>query len=134
MQGLIPLSFNVSRNQAHVIATVGDQPFFTRQAAQQGRRAHVVADLACGHKEADGTADGICHCLQLGVQSALGAPDQTSALVVGFPFLTRRFEAVRCAFRHVASIIATFPPPPPEASPSMIRAKTPIRLQRIQRL
>jgi hypothetical protein len=37
--------------------------------------------------------------MQLGVEPALRAPDQTPALIVGPPFLARRLEAVRCAFR-----------------------------------
>jgi hypothetical protein len=37
--------------------------------------------------------------VQLGVKSALRAPDQAPALIVGPPFFARRLEAVRCAFR-----------------------------------
>jgi hypothetical protein len=54
------------------------------------------------------------------VQPAICASDQAPALVVGPPFLTRRLEAVRCAFRYVASIMTTFSSPPPQPSPSMI--------------
>jgi len=36
-----------------IIATVAQQPFCRWQAAQQGRSASIVADLACGHEEAD---------------------------------------------------------------------------------
>ena len=37
--------------------------------------------------------------MQLRVQPALRAPDQTPALIIGPPFFARRLEAVRCALR-----------------------------------
>ena len=46
---------------------------------------------------------GVSQDVQFRVHPALGAPDQPSAP----PFLTARLEAVRCAFRWVASIITT---------------------------
>lgn len=85
--------------QQRSLATVGDQPIGGRQAAEQRRRAGVVADLACRHEEPDGAALRIRDGVQFGVQTAFRSPDQTPALVVGSPFFARRLEAVRCAFR-----------------------------------
>ena len=65
---------------------IRDQPFCLWQAAQQGRSAGVVADLARSHEEPQGTAPGIGDCVQLGVQSAFCLPYQTTALVIAPPF------------------------------------------------
>ena len=50
------------------------------------------------------------------------------------PFLSRRLEVVRCAFRWVASIITISICCAAAASSVLILAKTPIRLQGFQRL
>jgi hypothetical protein len=68
--------------------------------------------------------------MQLGVQPALRATDQTAPLVAGSPFFDRRLVAVRCALRYVASIITVFGTAASAASPSIIRAKTPLSLHR----
>lgn len=50
------------------------------------------------------------------------------------PFFTRRLDAVRCALRYVASIMMVLCSALSAARPSMIRAKTPLSLQRFQPL
>ncbi len=107
MQTFIPLSFNASLSQSALagslepvaltgsIAPVGQQPVRLRQAAQQRRRARVVADLSSGHEEPDRPALRIGDGMQLGVHAPLGATYLTRAP----PFFTHRLEAVRCAFR-----------------------------------
>ena len=97
--GLYPLVFQRFPEPVSVIATVGQQPLRLWQAAQQGRRTGVVADLAGGHEEADRAALGVGDGMQLGVHAALGSADQTAPLVAGPPFFDRRLVAVRCAFR-----------------------------------
>jgi hypothetical protein len=75
--------------------------------------------------------------MQLGVQPTFRASDPMPALVVGPPFSARRPEAVRCALRYVAAIMMVFCSALSDASPSIIRAKTPMtphRFQRMQRL
>jgi hypothetical protein len=72
---------------------------------EQRCRAGVVADLASGDKEAQGAPVRIGDGVELGVHAAFGAPDQAAEI----PFLTRRLEAVRCAFKYVASIITVLP-------------------------
>jgi hypothetical protein len=102
MPGRISLSVTAALNQSALTgstARVGDQPFRGWQAARQGGRAGVVADLARRHEEPQRAALRIRHGVQLGVQPALRSPDEATALVVGPPFLARRLEAVRCAFR-----------------------------------
>ena len=84
-----------------VVALVGQQPSSAGQTAQQGQSAGVVAHLAGCQEEPDRPSFGIGHGVQLGVQSAFGAPDKATAP----PFFARRLEAVRCAFRKVASIM-----------------------------
>src|SRR5690606_4864449 len=42
-----------------VIAAISEQPVRLWQTAPQGRRAGVVADLVCGHEEADRAPIGI---------------------------------------------------------------------------
>jgi hypothetical protein len=39
--------------------------------------------------------------MELGAHAAFGAADQAAEI----PFLTRRLDAVRCAFKYVASIM-----------------------------
>lgn len=112
----------------------GNQPFGSGQTTQECRSAGVVTDLARRHEEPPRAALAVGHGVQLGIQPALGPPDDAATLVVGPPFFARRLEAVRCAFTYVASIMTTFSSPPSEASPSIIRAKTPISPHRFHRL
>jgi hypothetical protein len=103
-----------------VIAWVGQKPLRRWKTAQQCCRAGIIADLACGHEEADWSAILIRDSMQFGpsrrlCQSSagqqfmppLGRPpsrdiscgktlpgsDQTTAP----PFCNPRLEAVRCA-------------------------------------
>ncbi|CAM8671106.1 hypothetical protein MCEREM30_00825 [Paracoccaceae bacterium] len=96
---LYPLVFQRICEPVSVIAPVGQQPLRLWQAAQQGRRAGIVADLACGHEEADRAAIGLGDGMQIGVHAALGSADQTAPLVACPPFFDRRLVAVRCTFR-----------------------------------
>jgi hypothetical protein len=99
LNGPYPSVFQRISEPVGIVAPVCQEPFRRWQAAQQGRGANVIADLACSHEEADRAAIGVRDGMQLGVQSALRTPDQTTALVIGAPFLARRLEAVRCTFR-----------------------------------
>ncbi len=81
------------------ITPICDHPFGGGQTAQHGGGAGVVADLPSGHEELQWPSFGIRDGMQLGVQPALRSANQTPALVVGPPFLARRLEAVRCAFK-----------------------------------
>ena len=78
-----------------VVAAVAEQPLRLWQIVQQRCCAGVIADLSGGHEEAERPAVGIGDSMQLRVHAALGAADQPSET----PFLTRRLDAVRCAFR-----------------------------------
>src|SRR5690606_24191969 len=96
---LYPLVFQRFPEPVSVITAVGQQPVRLWQAAQQGRRAGVVTDLARGHEEADRASIGVGNGVQLGVHAAFRPADQTSPLVAGSPFFARRLVAVRCAFK-----------------------------------
>jgi hypothetical protein len=78
-----------------VVAAVAKQPLRFRQIIEQRCSAGVVADLARGHEEAQGTPPLIGESMKLRVQTAFGASDQPPKI----PFFTRRLDAVRCAFR-----------------------------------
>jgi hypothetical protein len=86
--------------------------------------------VACNHGDPHRPALGIGNGVQPGVRATLGAPDLASAP----PFSTRRLDAVRCALRCVASIMNVLCLAPSAAGPAMIRAKTPVSLQRFQGL
>lgn len=88
MRGFMPLSLQRFSEPVGVIASISQQPLRLRQAAQQGRSAGIVADLACGHEEAERAPIGIGGGMQLGVHAALRSADQTAALVFGPPFST----------------------------------------------
>ena len=111
------------------MAPVSRQRPCLRQAAQQRRRAGVTTDLASGHEEPDRPPFGIGNGVQLGVHAAFGAPDLAPAR----PFFTPRLDALRCALRSVASIMIVLCSALSAARPTMIRAKTPLSLQRFQR-
>ena len=86
---LYPFVFQSFPEPVCIIATI----------CQQGRRAGVVADLACSYEEADRAPIGIGYGMQLGVHATPCAADQTAPLVAWPPFFDRRLFAVRCAFR-----------------------------------
>ena len=112
-----------------VIASVGDQDVGVGQGGQHGRGSAVVADLAFGEQQDQGPALAVADGVQLGVQAALGASDAAG----NSPFLSR-LEAVRCAFRWVASIITVSVASASAARLVKMRSNTPIRLQRMKRL
>ena len=82
-----------------IIAPVGQQPLRLWQTTQQGSCPGVIADLACGHDEADRAAFRVGDGMQFGVHAAFGSTDQTAARVVGPPIFDRRMVAEQCAFR-----------------------------------
>ena len=82
-----------------IIASVRDQPVGPRQSVEQGKRAGVVADLAGRQEEADRPPVGVGDRVELGVETALRAPDEAAFLRPEPPFFDRRLEAVRCALR-----------------------------------
>lgn len=55
--------------------TVG-QPFRFGKLVQQSSGCGVVADLPCGHKEAEWAVVGVGDGVELGVHAALGTVDQ----------------------------------------------------------
>ncbi len=59
-----PLVFQCLPEPVGIVTPVGDQPFRCGQAAQQGRRAGVVADLARRHEVPKRAALGIGHGVQ----------------------------------------------------------------------
>src|SRR3546814_7421504 len=93
--GRDPLFLQGVAEPVGIIASVGQHPLRLGQTVEQSGRASVIADLASGHEEADGTAIRIGHSMQLGVHAAFRTPDQASRT----PFFTRRLDAVRCALR-----------------------------------
>lgn len=58
-----------------VVAPVGDQPFGSGQAVQEGRRSGVVAYLAGSHEKPQRSAHHVCYGVQPRVQTALRAAD-----------------------------------------------------------
>ena len=94
----MPLSFNVFQRVSgpiSVISSTPEQPVDFWQAAQQGRRADLVADLSGSDKETERAIVAIADGVQLAVQAALGAANQASTP----PFLTPKLDAVRWALR-----------------------------------
>src|SRR3546814_5413301 len=112
------------------MAAVAGQQRRLWEIVQQRGCTGVVADLPGGHEEAQGAAVRIGDGVKLRVHAAFGVSDQPAKT----PFLTRRLDAVRCAFRSVASIMTVFASPLAAASPSIIRRKTPRSPHRFHRL
>jgi hypothetical protein len=106
--GLYPFVFQRISGPVGIVAPVSQQPFCLRQAAQQSGCTRAIADLTCGHAETARTPIGTGDGMQLRVHAAFGSADQTFPLTAGPPFFNRRLDAVRCAFRGVASIITDF--------------------------
>ena len=59
-----------------------EMPLDLVQAAQQGSRADVVADLACGDEQAEGTPLAVAVGMQLSVQAAFGSANQAAFAIV----------------------------------------------------
>jgi len=112
-----------------VIALVTEQHLDTWQAGEQQNCAFVVAHLAFGEEQDDGTPLAIADGMELRVQPTFGAPDTSGNSP---PF--NRLAAVRCAFRCVASIMIASGSPALPASSAKMRLNTPRRLQRMNRL
>ena len=93
--GAYALVFQRISEPIGIIAAIPEQPLNPRQAAQQGRRADVIADLSGGDEETERAPVAVADCVQLGVHAALGAANQATAP----PFLTPRLDAVRWALR-----------------------------------
>ncbi|ESZ12152.1 hypothetical protein X737_27500 [Mesorhizobium sp. L48C026A00] len=89
----------------------------------------MVAHLAFRQEQDDRPSVSIADGMQLGVQSALGAPDTAGNI----PFLSR-LAAVRWAFRWIASIMMRSGLGPSPANAAKILSNTPSRLQRMKRL
>ena len=77
--GLYSLVFQRFPEPVGIIAPVGQQPLRGGQTAQQGYRAGVVADLACGHEKPDRAAIGIGDGVQLCVHAAFRSTDLATA-------------------------------------------------------
>jgi hypothetical protein len=128
--GLCPFVFPCVSQPVRVRPPIGDQPAGLRQASLQGRRPLVVADLSCRQGEPEGSAVCIGDGVQPCVHAAFRSPDPGDRA----PLFARGLDAVRCAFRQAASIMIVLELVPPAARPARIRAKTPVSLQRFQRL
>ena len=74
----IPLYQGVAE-PVRIMAAVRQKVAGLRQRRQERPRADVIAGLSCGEKHADRPAFAIGHGVQLGVQPALGAPDEPFA-------------------------------------------------------
>ena len=116
-----------------VIAPIRQQHPCARHRGKQGRRPGEVAGLPGAEIHLDGSPLAVADHVQLGVPAAFRQPDQPPPRVAAPPFF-RRLEAVRCAFKYVASIMITSVSTSSFASSRRILANTPIRLQRNQRL
>lgn len=96
---LYPIVFQHISEPVDIVAPVGQQPLSLWQITQQGRRTHMVADLACGHEEPERAALGVGDGMQFGSHAAFGSTDQTAELVFGPPLFDRRLVAVRGGLR-----------------------------------
>jgi len=113
-----------------VVTAVAEQPSRLGQIVEQCGHTGVVADLSGGHEEAERTAVCVGQAMELRVHATFGATNQAPEI----PFLTRRLDAVRCAFRYVASVMTVFGSASAAAKPSIMRRNTPISPHRFQRL
>ena len=113
-----------------VVATVGGHPLCLGQIIQQRCSAGVIAYLASGREKSERATVGIGDGVELRIHAAFGATDQPPEA----PFFTRRLDAVRCAFRQVASIMIVSGVALAAASPSIMRMKTPLSPHRFHRL
>ena len=86
---LYPFVFQRISEPIGVVTPIGQQPLGWWQTPQQSRRTGIIADLACGHEEADRATVAIGNGVQLGIHATFGSADQTSALVARPPFFDR---------------------------------------------
>jgi len=105
-----------------------------RKRGRQRPCPDAIRGLACGQEHADRAAFCIGKDVQFRVQPIFHAPDRPSPVCKAPAFSTARLDAVRCALRRVASIIAVPVCRACTAGSVMILANTPIRLHRFQRL
>lgn len=113
-----------------VISFVADEDFgVLRQSRVEYLRPNMIAGLAVRQAHHDRAALAVDDSMQLGVQSAFGAPDTAGDI----PFFSR-LEAVRCALRCVASIISVSGGSSSAVRRLNISLKTPILLHRMKRL
>ena len=128
--GCNPLGFESRAIVVAVIAFVADEDFgVLRQSRVEYLRPNMIAGLAVRQAHHDRAALAVDDSMQLGVQSAFGAPDTAGNI----PFFSR-LEAVRCALRCVASIISVSGGSPSAVKRLNISLKTPILLHRMKRL
>ena len=85
-----------------IITAISQHVFGRWKLVEQCARTDVITGLACTQKHPQRPTQSISHCVQFGVHSAFGAPDQTPTP----PFCNPRLEAVRCVFKWVASIMS----------------------------
>ena len=70
--GLCALAYKGFTEPTRIIPSIGEEPFGLWQAIHEGRRPGVITDLPCCDEEADRASAGVCCCMQLCVQAALG--------------------------------------------------------------
>ncbi|GAB4275508.1 MAG: hypothetical protein Kow0013_29540 [Pararhodobacter sp.] len=97
--GRDPLVFEGVAEPIRIIPSVGEQPVRGRQADRQNRRTGAIADLAGRHEEPARADPGLGDGMRPGVHAAPGSANRASTP----PFFERRLDAVRWAFRYVAS-------------------------------
>ena len=78
-----------------IITPISQQEFRFRKRAEHCCSPGVIADLTRAEEEAQGPTIAIGQGMKLRVEAALRAADQALAP----PFLSRRLDAVRWAFR-----------------------------------
>ena len=91
----MPLFFERISEPVSIIATICQQIISFRKRAQQSGRSGVIADLTRAEEEAQRLAIAIGQGMKLRVEATFRAADQALAP----PFLSRRLDAVRWAFR-----------------------------------
>ena len=93
--GFDPLFLKRISEPVGVVSAVTQQPLRLGKVVEQRGCTGIIADLASGYEEAERATVCIGDGVKLRVHAAFGAADQPSKT----PFLTRRLDAVRCAFR-----------------------------------
>ena len=98
--GLYPLCLQCFPEDLAVISAISNQRLGWRQDIKHEPSALMIAHLTFGKQHDDRAPLTIADGVQFGVQPAFGSPDTTGNI----PFFSR-LDAVRCAFRCVASIM-----------------------------